>query len=444
VEFVSSDGEPHSSFSVPEVGEFVAVDATSLKHGATAVSIVPPWKVALLGYGGIHRRLLPPLLAQVGRSGAYQAVYSSVDYAPQMKIALWEGANTEGKIEPFVLVGIDVVAVSPDFVEALVNKVRLVFNDESLGWQNVIVVASHTHSGPAGLSRDELFQFFAGDTFSEKYLSFVLELFERELRSVRANAESVVSVNSFEAEVEGLNGDRLPSLSRDKRNLLLEFVSASQKNCFNVFGMHPTYHAQKDLVLSADLAGAIEEGLKKESAAGFCAFFPGAVGNASHGASDSEGMKGFGQRFAQTVREKGFAASSLSRVQFGGMPVSVPELQMNWRGCDASWAKYFASLPILARRSRLAWMGWARFNNHAFVFVPGEPLSDFSKHLEQQILAADSTLQTVRTVGVSNGYLGYLMQRGAYDEKSLESCSALVSPDGVESLAQQFVFGLPK
>jgi hypothetical protein len=442
VEYLLPEGDSHSSFGVQNFAAYTSFNPTGVRHSSTSVSLVPPWKVALSGYGGIHRRILPPNLASLGTQGAYQSVYTGIDFEPRMKIFLWEGeSENDGSLQPLIIVSVDVVAVTPDFVESLIRRARLVYENKSIGWNNVFVVASHTHSGPAGLSKDELLQFFAGDTYSIDYAQFVQNLFETELRAAKSKLQPLSSVDIFDGEFDDLSGDRLSFLPRDKKNSLWEFRTPTAKSCFTVFGIHPTFHAQKDRTLSADLAGGIEKSLQNESGSQICAFLPGAVGNATHAVRPDESIEGFGNRFALAVRGVSKKTiSSFSTIQFGGTPVTLPELSLNWKGCEQSNAmRYFVSLPILSRRARSGWMGYVRFQNSAFVFVPGEPLSDFSAHLEQAVRAADSTLHDVRIVGVAGGYLGYLMRDGAYSSQSLESCSALVTPDGTESMVSEFV-----
>lgn len=439
IDFVEPGGAQHPSYAVPSVGGVLSFTSGSVKHAAAAASIVPPWKIALSGYGGIHRRVLPPDPSNVGGEGAYQSVYSHVDVAPRIKVMLWEGVSPQGKTWPFVLVSVDVVGVTPDFVEALVQRMRDVYGDATIGWSNVQVSASHTHSGPAGLSNDELLQIFAGDTYSEKYLNYVIDVFEQQLKIARFNLGDLMSVTKVEGSFENLNGNRLHSMERDKRNSLLIFGTQNQKSCVNVFGMHPTFHAQKDLVLSADLAGSIERELEASLPANVCSFVQGAVGNSGHAATQEEGIAGFGKRFAATVQQGTMLSEGLSRFDFGGFPVEVSALGLNWAACDANFARYFVSLPLLSHRSRKVWLGWLRVNDMGFVFVPGEPLSDISSYFENKVLEADTTLRMVRTVGVSNGYVGYLMGDAAYSEKSLESCSALVSPGATQGMISQFL-----
>ncbi len=424
---------------VPEVGGFFNITSATLKHGSAANSIVPPWKIALSGYGGIHRRVLPPDLASLGGAGAYQAVYSSVDIEPRIKVLLWDGTDSIGVSRTFLLVSVDVVGVTPDFVQAIVERAQVVLANPNLNWSNVSVVASHTHSGPAGLSRDVLLQAFAGDTASEDYISFVLDVFEKTLTSARSHASPVTGVSVQEGSFEDLSVDRLSSVTRDKKNSLYEIQTQQGKSCFDIFALHPTFHSQKDLVLSADLAGSIENSLQSSGGYSTCLFLPGAIGNASNAATEQEGISGFGQRFASRVRGGSSTALGVSRFEFGGTPVSFSEMSLNWKGCGASYAKYFLSLPILSTRTRRAWVGWMQIENDAFVFFPGEPLSDLSALSEQEMQKANPSLRSVRTVGVANGYLGYLMQQGPYEEKSLESCSALLKPGDAESLVLQSV-----
>jgi hypothetical protein len=432
----------------PSVAAFTQFDVANVKHGAASASIVPPWPVALSGYGGVHRRLLPPDPARIGRGGAWQATHTSVDVAPRIKVFLWQEAAQAAVGNLFILVSVDVVAVSPDFTQALLVRARNVLNRPDLSWHNIAVVASHTHSGPAGISSDALFQAFAGDSLFPKYRDFVLDSFAQSLASARDSAESVVAMSVSEKEIEAVSLDRLPELSRDKRNALFttstseDVGTATVASCLNIFAVHSTFHSQKDRTLSADLAGGIERALETAGKGELCAFLPGAVGNASPNVGPSEGIISFGERFAAVASENPVTESVTSKMEFGGMPVSIPAAQLNFSGCDAAWVSPFVSLPVLSERARATWISWMRFGSVGILMLPGEPLSDVQAEAATILRAAIPELRAVYVVGLANDYQGYFMLESAFKNKSLESCSALYKPAVVREMLHAFSAGI--
>lgn len=430
----------NSRVDFPSSAFFSKFDVATIKHGAASASIVPPWPVALSGYGGVARRLLPPDPARIGRSGAWQATHINVDIAPQIKVFLWQDSvpATLGKV--FILVSVDVVAVSPDLGQALLLRAREALNRPDLSWHNIAVVASHTHSGPAGLSTDAIFQAFAGDSFSPRFQSFVLDLFAQTLVSARDNSNSISAMTISEKEIDSVSIDRLAELPRDKRNALLKTTTSdlsganNAASCINIYGVHPTYHSQQDRTLSADLAGGIERALESGGNGKLCAFLPGAVGNASPNVGPSEGIVSFGERFVSLAVDSPETTSVASLVEFGGMPISIPAAKLNFSGCDASWASAFVSLPILSERSRTTWISWIRFGSVGILMLPGEPLSDVQTEASALLRAAIPSLTSIYVVGLANDFQGYFMLESQFKNRSLESCSALFNPSTVRAM----------
>jgi hypothetical protein len=444
VELVPSARLPHGEVSFPATGTLVRFDVTTVRHGAAAASLVPPWPVALAGYGGVHRRIWPPDPARLGHSGTWQATHTDVDVPPRIKVFLWQGKSLSGAEETFLLVNVDVVAVSPDFVQSLLIKSREVLALPNLSWHQIAVVASHTHSGPAGLSSDPLFQVFAGDSFSPQFQNFVLDAFSVSLAKARDELGALSDFSLSEKDVDGVSTDRLDFLARDKRNALFSARTANTSSCLNIFSMHPTFHAQKDLTLSADLAGGIERALEASKPHDVCAFFPGAVGNASPGVSAGESILSFGERFAGLIADQPRVETGLTRFDFGGVPVPLSGVGLHFKGCDAAWVSPFVSLPMLKERSSMTWVSWLRFGNVGLVLLPGEPLSDIAADARRVVMAAVPELREVYVVGLANDYQGYFMQEEVYQKPSLESCSALVPPSMAESFVRTLLTQLSR
>ena len=118
--------------------------------------------------------------------------------------------------------------------------------------------------------------------FSEDYLSYVLEKFERALRSAIADLKEA-KLGVAVTKVEGVATDRIdPSRAIDNSATLLVFARSLGKPCGLLhYAVHPTVLGPDNLLITRDLVGFAVDRVERALGMKTCLFLNGAAGNVS-------------------------------------------------------------------------------------------------------------------------------------------------------------------
>ncbi len=408
--------------------------ASPLSFAMAFESIEPPRPTSLAGFGGGARRLLPPNYAGADGYFTYCLPYKDVDLAPRVKVLLWQGNDPKGVVDTFAIIAIDVVAVPSDVTRKIISFLAENHPTLRLDHGNLQVVASHTHAGPAGLTENPFWSVFACDRYSSAYWAYFETQVAQAFAAALASKRPITEVTRRTTDLPGFNTSRFKGMEVDDRLLSFSFsqkpVSAKLGSrqgepCLQVFAAHPTYFGQTQLTLSSDLVGHVERELVRVNRGAPCVFLNGAVGNAD--ATTGDGLDDYAQRFAEIAfnPEKGTWTSAGAGLEFSARILDLPTPKPNLKACGVPPIDAFVSARILGNLPPRTKIAYARLGKTLFVFYPGEPVKTVSDALQKAILAARKDVDVVQVLGVSNDYLGYVVDSDDFDTQTLESCSTL-------------------
>ncbi|RMG13552.1 MAG: hypothetical protein D6729_14820 [Deltaproteobacteria bacterium] len=371
------------------------VVAGRLHVGAAERSITPDHPVPLGGYGS--------------RRGA---TFEGVRDTPKVRAV----ALGDGRTPPLVLVGLDLVLVSPPLAEAIRARAA------EAGAGPVVTAATHTHNGPGGIWDNPVASLLGLGPYDEAYFRFVVD------RTTEAVASAIGAMEPSILESAHLYGldlceSRIEGRKVDDRLDYVHFeMDSGAEAALLVFACHPTTLGASDRRLSAEWPGAVAEALP-----GVTLTWQGAVAEATpKGPRGEKTLERIATSLAETAlalpleAEAGVAyrGATLRLPAPTGATVAPPGLQ-NLAGNLLTWLA-----PDSAR------VGALRLGGTVFFLTPGEVAAPLASRWRRRLG------ESVRVVSLVDGYVGYLETPEALAARAGESRQAYYGAELIEALAE--------
>lgn len=424
-----------SDVSNAELNAGQPISGTLLAVGAASAPFVPDKPIALSGYGGIGRRHLPMLFLSGGET-AFCRTYDKVNNPPRIKSAVFDVQDSIGNRQKIALISLDVVAVTADITQKTHEALASVIAGFTPTLANTLVLASHTHSGVAGLTRHPLWSSFACDTYNNDLSAQYFNLLRRVAADAVSRARPLRRIGQIENKLPALLKSRFAGMPAEDSVSLTEFQDTEGKIPFAVAQMavHPTYYGPRDLVLSADLVAPLEASIRNKSGAEEVFLLQTAIGNMDANLAGEPP-----ERWAGKIAE---ALNSGVRTQTDRLTISaaagfvdLPAPEVNWQACGASFAKPLVSLPILKKLpARLPYARW-NLNNTSHVFLAGEWTRNAAEEVRTSLAAGQTQTGAFKIFSLANDYTTYHLGSGDYQKKSLESCQSVYGRNAVEKIS---------
>jgi len=405
-----------------------------LSIGAASASFVPEKPVALSGFGGIGRRFLPPLFL-MGGGTAFCRPYERIENPPLIRSAVVSLAKNNGQKEKLFLISLDIVAVTSDITQKVHNTIRTVDPATSPTFTNTTVLATHTHSGPAGLTENPLWSTFVCDQFNVELTRSYLDTLSRVLKEALANPQPIERIETRITEQPTLFKSRFTDMKSASDVQLISFKTPSGTTPLSLVQLaaHPTYFGTRDLVLSADLVAPVESAVKKSSGAEHVFFMQTTVGNMDAELSGAT-PEAWAQKMGDALFQEGPAVTSTNlQISATAGQIDLPEPKVNWSSCELQAAAPLVSLPILKQLPRTAPYSLWSFAQLNHLFLSGEWTTAAGTQLKNELKEELTNNAALNIFSLANDYTAYHVTQFDYEKVELESCSSLYGNSAVNT-----------
>lgn len=209
-----------------------------LKCGTGKYPITPDKPCILGGYAGRESQ----------SCGKYDDLYASVIYI-------------QNEIYQFLIITYDLLGIDNLFCDKVKNKI---FEKYRIPKNNIIINATHTHSGPEGFPGYMKDGFLTDKYYNdEAYTNFVIQKTLEAVSNSSKSKENVYALFS-KGKSRGLYSNRTDgSLDYDNDVFILRFISENNKTKAVVvnFSCHPTVLGNDNLFISTDFIGFMRQTL---------------------------------------------------------------------------------------------------------------------------------------------------------------------------------------
>jgi neutral ceramidase len=386
------------ALSIREELRPIPLDSGPLLAGSAKIEITPAVGTPLAGFGG--RR----------STGVHDPVYARA-------MVISNGSAT------LAIVSADVLAMTDDLSEAVVARIG---REVPISKANILITATHTHSGPGALGQRFWEQFAAG-AFDPRYFDWVVERMARAVVTAHRNLEPS-SMMSFRVDGGEWVANRvIPDGPVDPELQVLLFRSEhSPSRTFLVnFAAHPTVLRSRNRLVSGDFPGFLSAELEKTEGT-IALYTSGALGEVKARPPSGKGVferaEKMGQIMAKTIQNAIPAGPGQNRVALSSAKIRIPLPPPQ---------------PKISTTRRLpAWIGRLFFDGTTFlqfiridrtflIGIPGDLGSEVGMTWKK---TARESEHDVVILGFSNDYIGYIMPAAYYDQPTHESALSFNGP----------------
>ena len=433
-------------------GDFTASSGT-LQAGAATVPIVLPPGTALAGHGGPPRRALDGSILLTGGplsplgcldpDPSTAAVFfapntGTIDGLTARALVLDNGARR------LAIVKVDAIGMSRELRDAVADAAAPL----GIPHPHVAVVATHTHSGPGGVSDQPAWEIAASDCFSEAVYNAVKSAAVLALDQANA-ALTPAKLGIGSVQVTGVTTNRASTLwapnpaplDTELGLIKVETTAGVPIAALINFAIHGTWYDGDNMQISADVPGAIEDEIEKALPAGAVAIFTnGAEGDIKPQKAGLATPDLLGAAVAAKVAPlwTSIVAQPTADLRVVFTDVAMPPPQYNPLGClplaettttvcDIAPGGMQPTVPLPKWLSTTLPFQAIRINDTVLVTVPGEPVTELGTTVKQQAVAAG--LARGYVVALANDHGGYFTTTAHYDKPTYEGKATLYGRD---------------
>lgn len=423
---------------LPALGTPVAGRITSI--GAATRAFIPERPTSLAGFGGSGRRFIPPFFTSDG-AVAFCKPYQKVLHPPRIKTAIFDVTATDGQQQNLFFISLDMVAVTGDLLEKIHPAINMAAEKTNTTTQlhNTTVVASHTHSGVAGLTENPLWGTFVCDQYNAALTQNYLDVLKETVVSALANRKLISGVETLSIRSPELLTSRSESMKSNDQVTLLHFKGPDDRPVLSLLQLaaHPTTFGTKDLVLTSDLVSPLEEAVRQSTGSENVFLMQTEIGNMAARINGRE-IDSWALSLASALQSES-SAKSLStdlNIKTSAGFIDLPAKKINWQGCDAAAAQALLSADILNALPKKAPYSTWQLQGETYLFLPGEWTTSAAETLREQFSKKIASPRPLKIFSLSNDYTGYHLSPADYEKKSLESCSSIYGPTVPEDFAR--------
>jgi hypothetical protein len=384
--------------------------AQELRAGLGVAALPTPAGSALAGYGGVFERRA-----------------SGVLDVPEVRALLLE----RGELR-VALVVFDLLLIRPEL------RARLLEAESARDLDGLVLVATHTHSGPGGYIPGWL----AGKVTGARYDPAAAPRLAKAAAAALASAAAQLAPASTGSTRVPLDLAENRRHTDGARETALELVRIDPAGDLPIallaYGAHATVLSPRNRAFSADWPGAMRRWLAER---GWRALFAqGALGDqkpderlapeADSPEDEARESEAVGAAFGGAALPllTGIATRGAAELAFAEREVDAPDPRPR-RGCALWWFAPFtrpALRQLAAPRVRFQAL---RIGDARLVFVPAEPSAEVGAELRQASASG--------VVALANDWVGYIVSPAEYRRGGYEACMSFVGADGASWLVRE-------
>jgi len=358
--------------------------------GAAAVEITPPrrlWNTMMAGYSN------PKQLPQ----GVHDPLYA--------KALILDNGHTR-----MCVVTTDLLSVPINLRESVLARLP---RPTGLAPERVLICASHTHSGPGGLTSMKFAQQFLG-RFSPQAEDHVATGIARAITAAAADLRPA-KWGYASAEVSGFTHNRRGKSTTDPQVGVLRVDGADDEPIALLvnFGTHPVFLDEDNCRFSADFVGYMLAAIE-QARGGVAMFANGALGDQNPDQPQQvEGAYARAEHYGKRMAQEALRIAGRARTRRQAALASI----LGWLQLPA---------PTAAIETRRVPVMAMRISDILLLGVPGEPSAEIGLDIRRR--ARQFAFDLPMVVGLANDEIGYILSRQDYERGGYEAETSFYGP----------------
>ncbi|MCA9523636.1 MAG: neutral/alkaline non-lysosomal ceramidase N-terminal domain-containing protein [Myxococcales bacterium] len=421
-------------------------DPEPLKAGVATVEITPIVGVPLAGFGGGKRRDLDVDKLLIGLEK------NCVDPDPSTPYVMFN--PSEGVLDPLrakvlavqsgartlVIVGLDLIGANQE----LLVDLSIALKPYGVESRDIMVTATHTHSGPGALSIRRFWEMAAADCFNQGvYDALKAKVIDAAKTALEGRVPVAVGWRS--GTIEGVQRNRRGKTGHfDNTLTVMHLRRLDDTPLATVVSLpiHPTALGESNMRFSSDLTGAVERSVEKQLG-GAAIFLQKPEGDVSP-VLPSPGVEGM-LALAETIAAR--ALELMPTSYSTSLPLSTAQLFYDFgqpfmrEGCAYPGAfDLCGAFPDFELQLELTetWFPQripitvARLGPLLLVGLPGEPTTSVADAIRTALI--DVGESEIWLLALVNEHMGYVTTSEEYIEGGYESIATLFGATTAETL----------
>lgn len=438
-------------------GAIVPAAVGPLSAGAASVAITLPNGTSLAGFGGAPRRqinfqntlIAGALLVPGGACVDPTPGTAAVIFEPATGTKDTLGARALVLANPtrkVAIVKVDAIGMSRKLRNDLVAAAAPL----QIPSANLMVVATHTHSGPGGVSDQAAWEIAASDCFAQQVYDAVKKAAVTALTQANA-ALQVAEIGIASTTVTGANKSRAtpPGVVDTQLGVIKVATPGGTPIAalFN-FAVHGTSYGANNMQFSADCMGAMEDEVETKLPGVVAIFTNGAEGDVAPMHFKDAGVVLEGQIVGGAVQTLWTSMGTQATVDLRGAlnDVAMPPPVYNPKGClplaDGGTTLCDITGSPLGVPLQKSWLSTTlpfqalRINSAVLIAIPGEPVTDIGLELKSYATLR-GFVGGAFVLALANDHGGYFATKAQYQAGTYEGTATLYGEDTGSFVVQQ-------
>jgi hypothetical protein len=419
---------------------------SALRAGAASVALNLATATPLAGYGAVSRRLSPPDLNPANGYTFFKPATGAIDplYAKALVLA-----NNDAKVG---FLTVDAVGILGELVDRI--HAKAVSMGSTLDRGQLVVSASHTHSGPGSLTNLHFWELAGSDLLYAPLRDAFVDKCAEALVTAEINLQPA-KIGLASSPLSGVTTNRRvgvsPAITAGMVDTDLGVIRVDKANGTPLavlwnFAIHGTAYDATNLKFSADVMGAAS--ILVETSLGVPALFANGVeGDAAPAGSGASGIATIAPLIAQKIVavHTGIAPQPMVTlktasevVPFGKATLDLTLSRLAAGSTDLDIPALMGTNPGLPIKMGPDWFEnnyrfqAIRINDTLIVPVPGEPIFFVGQAMKTESLALG--FSRVFIFGLSNGHMAYITTEAEYNIGGYEGIATFFGPRTAEKV----------